>query len=86
LTSYSYFDGSYDDKKDYENLHKQLEEIESFKQVQVVHRLFYLSLPPDIFIKAATNVGNAAKTKTGWNRIVIEKPFGRDSKVNFKKI
>jgi len=43
-----------------------------------VNRLFYLSLPPDVFLDAATNVGNYCRTNIGWNRIVIEKPFGRD--------
>ena len=76
-----YIPGSYDKKDDYKALNEALEAIEKeSKHVVTTNRLFYLSLPPDIFIKAATNVGNLVKSKSGWNRIVVEKPFGRDSK------
>jgi len=49
------------------------------------HRFFYLSLPPSVFLVSATMLGKTCKTQNGYNRIVIEKPFGRDL-VTFKKL
>ncbi|KAL9650712.1 hypothetical protein ABK040_001766 [Willaertia magna] len=49
------------------------------------HRFFYLSLPPNVFLVSATMLGKNCKSRTGYNRIVIEKPFGRDS-ATFKKL
>jgi len=44
------------------------------------NRLFYLALPPRIFPTAIEQLGAAglASSPTGWVRLVIEKPFGRD--------
>jgi glucose-6-phosphate 1-dehydrogenase len=44
-----------------------------------------LSVPPNIFLSVATLVGKTNKSENGWNRIVIEKPFGRDLK-SFEKL
>jgi glucose-6-phosphate 1-dehydrogenase len=47
-------------------------------------RLFYLSLKPDLFGVAITELARAgllamsANEATAWRRVVIEKPFGRD--------
>lgn len=49
------------------------------------HRFFYLSLPPNVFLSSASMLGRTCKSQTGANRIVIEKPFGRDL-VTFKKL
>ncbi|KIY96886.1 glucose-6-phosphate 1-dehydrogenase [Monoraphidium neglectum] len=38
------------------------------------NRIFFLSIPPNVFLDAT---GNAAET--GWTRVIVEKPFGRDS-------
>ena len=45
--------------------------------------LFYMSTPPEVFATIATHLGRAGLVKalddpTGWTRIVVEKPFGRD--------
>ena len=44
------------------------------------NRLYYLSIAPDFFETALTNFAHAglAQDSTGWRRVVIEKPFGRD--------
>ena len=46
------------------------------------NRLFYLSIPPSVFLPAARALGNSGlitcDSHPGWTRIVIEKPFGRD--------
>lgn len=42
------------------------------------NRLFYLALPPTVFVEVCTAVKNGALTSTGWNRVIVEKPFGHD--------
>jgi len=42
------------------------------------NRLFYLALPPTAFVDAATGIQKACQSKTGWTRIIVEKPFGND--------
>lgn len=42
-------------------------------------RIFYLSIPPSVFVAAASAATRAASSVTGWTRVIVEKPFGRDS-------
>jgi len=42
------------------------------------HRLFYLAVPPSIFVATCASIKAAGLSESGWNRIVVEKPFGRD--------
>ncbi len=46
------------------------------------NRLFYLAIPPSIFLDVAHAIGNAGLVTCGghgpWSRVVLEKPFGRD--------
>jgi glucose-6-phosphate 1-dehydrogenase len=41
-------------------------------------RLFYLSIPPNIFTAVAASASRAASSQRGWTRMIVEKPFGRD--------
>jgi glucose-6-phosphate 1-dehydrogenase len=47
-----------------------------------VNRVFYLAIPPSIFLDVAHALGGAGLVQCGisdpWSRVVIEKPFGRD--------
>ena len=43
------------------------------------HRVFYMALPPSVFIPVAKGLKNNVYAKEGLNRIVVEKPFGEDS-------
>lgn len=43
------------------------------------NRLFYFALPPAVFLAAAATVSANAAGNNGWTRLVVEKPFGRDS-------
>ena len=45
----------------------------------VANRLFYLAVPPTVFTTAAAALSAHARSPRGWNRVVIEKPFGYDS-------
>eukprot|EP01123_Difflugia_compressa_P009288 TRINITY_DN3031_c1_g2_i2.p1 TRINITY_DN3031_c1_g2~~TRINITY_DN3031_c1_g2_i2.p1 ORF type:complete len:528 (+),score=107.36 TRINITY_DN3031_c1_g2_i2:106-1689(+) len=42
------------------------------------NRLFYLALPPNVFVEVCTAIKQGAMTSTGWNRVIVEKPFGHD--------
>lgn len=43
------------------------------------NRLFYLAMAPQFFGVIASNLNiQGLKTEPGWNRLVIEKPFGHD--------
>jgi glucose-6-phosphate 1-dehydrogenase len=73
----SYVSGSYEDAASFENLENHLKEIESAYKSNERHRVFYLALPPSVFIPVAKNV-KAYNYATGVNRIIVEKPFGKD--------
>ena len=43
------------------------------------NRVFYLALPPRVVPKVVDKLGAVGLTKSsGWTRVVVEKPFGRD--------
>jgi len=46
------------------------------------NRLFYLSIPPNIFVDAVKCASSSASSVNGWTRVIVEKPFGRDSKTS----
>lgn len=43
------------------------------------NRLFYLSIPPNIFVDVVRSASRTASSSSGWTRFIVEKPFGRDS-------
>ena len=43
------------------------------------NRIFYLSVPQEALLDVALSLADNAQTKRGWNRIIIEKPFGFDA-------
>eukprot|EP01055_Gregarina_sp_Pseudo9_P005215 Gregarina_sp_Pseudo_9__5214@NODE_578_length_2556_cov_30_349225_g547_i0_p1_GENE_NODE_578_length_2556_cov_30_349225_g547_i0NODE_578_length_2556_cov_30_349225_g547_i0_p1_ORF_typecomplete_len808_score178_33G6PD_C/PF02781_16/4_7e115G6PD_N/PF00479_22/5_1e51Glucosamine_iso/PF01182_20/5_2e42_NODE_578_length_2556_cov_30_349225_g547_i0272450 len=43
------------------------------------NRMLYLALPPDQFADAVRAMKAQAWSTTGWTRLIVEKPFGRDS-------
>ncbi|RYR53105.1 hypothetical protein Ahy_A06g028023 [Arachis hypogaea] len=43
------------------------------------NRLFYLSIPPNIFVDVVKCASLKASSRNGWTRVIVEKPFGRDS-------
>ncbi|AQK42732.1 Glucose-6-phosphate 1-dehydrogenase [Zea mays] len=46
---------------------------------RVSNRLFYLSIPPNIFLDVVKCASKSASSVNGWTRVIVEKPFGRDS-------
>ncbi|PKA63801.1 Glucose-6-phosphate 1-dehydrogenase 2, chloroplastic [Apostasia shenzhenica] len=71
-----YHAGQYNSEDDFAELHEKLKKHEVGR---ISNRLFYLSTPPDIFIDAVKNASNSASSANGWTRVIVEKPFGRDS-------
>ncbi|KAL4598653.1 hypothetical protein ACB092_11G073900 [Castanea dentata] len=43
------------------------------------NRLFYLAIPPNMFVDVARCAKHRASSETGWTRVIVEKPFGRDT-------
>jgi len=78
----TYHRGSYDKVEDFEGLEKLLGELEKqcLGTVGLGNRLFYYALPPNLFGDVSRCLKKAAMTTLGWNRVIIEKPFGKDTK------
>jgi glucose-6-phosphate 1-dehydrogenase len=72
-----YFSGGYDSESDFAKLGKEMDKQE--KHYAKGNRIFYLSLPPFLFVGASSASAKAASSSTGWTRTVVEKPFGRDA-------
>ncbi|KAF5821601.1 putative glucose-6-phosphate dehydrogenase, NAD(P)-binding domain superfamily [Helianthus annuus] len=47
--------------------------------MRVANRLFYLSIPPNIFIDGVKCASTSTSAANGWTRVIVEKPLGRDS-------
>ncbi|KAJ7957521.1 Glucose-6-phosphate 1-dehydrogenase [Quillaja saponaria] len=71
-----YHAGQYDSQENFADLDKKLKEHEGGR---VSNRLFYLSIPPNIFIDAVKCASLSASSGNGWTRVIVEKPFGHDS-------
>ncbi len=84
-----YVQGNFDDPATYETLGQRLEDVDQERGTNG-NRLYYLATPPSFYSHISAGLGNAGLVKrqeiysdpraNGWNRIVIEKPFGHDLK------
>lgn len=76
---FSYLQGHYDHAEDFVRLRKAIEEQE---QGRPGRRLFYLAVPPSVFLDVARSIHQAGLVyppdSDPWSRVVIEKPFGSD--------
>ena len=71
-----YVKGSYTNKEDFDLLEKQLEKVGG----KDANRIFYLALPPSVFESVTSQLKKCCMAKgNAWTRVIIEKPFGRDS-------
>ena len=70
-----YHAGLYDDPEDFKALHASMKEKEGGRGGM---RVFYLSIPPSIFVPVAQNAARHASMEVGNTRVIVEKPFGRD--------
>ncbi|XP_077211231.1 glucose-6-phosphate 1-dehydrogenase, chloroplastic-like isoform X2 [Tasmannia lanceolata] len=70
-----YHSGQYNSEENFSELDIKLKE----KEVgRLPNRLFFLSIPPNIFVDVVRCVSRCTSSATGWTRVIVEKPFGRD--------
>lgn len=74
----TYVSGGYEDGPSFANLNTHILELEEQFSGNERNRLFYLALPPSVFIPVAKNLKENCYSKAGANRIIVEKPFGKD--------
>lgn len=72
----SYVSGPYDEDSGFQELLKHIKELEGDRKT--ANRLFYMALPPSVFTQVARGLKKNCYSSTGINRIIIEKPFGKD--------
>ncbi|XP_062211058.1 inactive glucose-6-phosphate 1-dehydrogenase 4, chloroplastic isoform X2 [Phragmites australis] len=68
-----YIDAGHDNKDGMMRLNSRMAHIEG---THAANRIFYLAVPQEALLDVALSLADRAQTKKGWNRIIIEKPFG----------
>ncbi|XP_008316373.1 glucose-6-phosphate 1-dehydrogenase isoform X2 [Cynoglossus semilaevis] len=71
----SYLRGRYDDGPSFDQLGTHMSSLPGGTDA---NRLFYLALPPTVYQHVSTNIRAHCMSSRGWNRVIVEKPFGRD--------
>ncbi|XP_075898148.1 glucose-6-phosphate 1-dehydrogenase isoform X1 [Nelusetta ayraudi] len=71
----TYISGKYDDESSFSKLDTH---ITSLPGGPDANRLFYLALPPTVYHEVTRNIKHCCMSKKGWNRVIVEKPFGHD--------
>lgn len=76
----TYVSGQYDEDQGFEDLEKELQRCEETYEDKKSpkNRVFYMALPPSVFTVVAANFKKHNYSKGGINRIIVEKPFGKD--------
>lgn len=72
-----YHRGDYGSADTFEQLDKTLSETFE-KPFHKSNRLFYLAIPPKVFNNSCISINARSRSKKGWTRVVVEKPFGHD--------
>ncbi|KAJ8655091.1 glucose-6-phosphate dehydrogenase [Lichtheimia ornata] len=77
----TYHSGLYDDDASWKSLDDYLVKNEADRGVSQGHRnrVFYMALPPSVFIPVAKGVKKEVYSRDGVNRLIVEKPFGMDT-------
>lgn len=73
-----YRNGQYDDAPRVSEVFGEISEMESSTNSTSWNRLFYFAIPPNLFVTIGRALKEVAMSDNGWNRFIIEKPFGRD--------
>ncbi|XP_010674539.1 inactive glucose-6-phosphate 1-dehydrogenase 4, chloroplastic isoform X2 [Beta vulgaris subsp. vulgaris] len=73
LSKTCYVYGGYDNQEGIVKLNARMEQIEGERGS---NRIFYLSVPQEAVLDVASCIADNSQTKNGWNRVIIEKPFG----------
>ncbi|VDL63180.1 unnamed protein product [Nippostrongylus brasiliensis] len=71
--------GMYDEPEGFMDLKSLIDEVQKNSNNQPVNRLYYLALPPSVFVPVTTQLKeNCMDRGDSWTRVIIEKPFGHD--------
>ncbi|KAJ1770252.1 Glucose-6-phosphate 1-dehydrogenase [Coemansia sp. RSA 1824] len=77
----TYVSGKYDVAEDFQALRTEIEKGEHVLECSGSSdrvRVYYLALPPSVFVDVATQIKHNVYDGSCTNRVVIEKPFGHD--------
>lgn len=82
LKIFFYSQGFFDQTETFEKLKKELFAIDA-EWGMCTNKLFYFSVPPSFYDPIARHLAASGLTapcadETGWTRIIVEKPFGKD--------
>lgn len=82
LRMFSYHQGKFDVRDDYDTLAKELGRIDG-EWKTCANKLFYLAVPPSNYKTIFTHLAASGLTipcgpDGGWTRVLVEKPFGHD--------
>uniref|UniRef100_A0A7S1Z999 Glucose-6-phosphate 1-dehydrogenase n=1 Tax=Trieres chinensis TaxID=1514140 RepID=A0A7S1Z999_TRICV len=87
-----YRSGAYDSVEAVGTVFEELKVAEKASGRPVANRLFYFAIPPSVFVpigkslkEAVIGPGDKEGRNGGWDRLIIEKPFGKDSE-SFEKL
>jgi len=83
LEHFQYSQGQFDDVSTYEKTRELLDSIDQ-SWGQCSNKLLYLSVPPSLYELILNNLADSGLSvpcddESGWTRILIEKPFGKDA-------
>jgi glucose-6-phosphate 1-dehydrogenase len=81
LSQCYYVSGQYDVASDFHRLNQEIQQLEhQFSNGSSVrNRVFYLAIPPSVFIPVAHQLHTQCHAgSVGWTRVIVEKPFGHD--------
>lgn len=68
----SYVSGQYDQDESFQQLDKHLQDME--KDQKDAHRIFYMALPPSVFIPVSQHLKKNCYPKNGIARIIVRPP------------
>lgn len=79
LARVNYFNGGYDSAESFAALDSRTNELTAaaLPDCNIQNRIFYFAIPPNVFLQAAGAIKSSARAN-GFNRLVVEKPFGHD--------
>ncbi|KAL2919681.1 Glucose-6-phosphate 1-dehydrogenase [Polyrhizophydium stewartii] len=78
LDKCTYVSGQYDQPESYQKLRTAVEHVEGIVAGKR-HRIFYMALPPSVFAVASKGLKENVYIADGTNRLIVEKPFGKDT-------
>uniref|UniRef100_A0A3P9NJ27 Glucose-6-phosphate 1-dehydrogenase n=1 Tax=Poecilia reticulata TaxID=8081 RepID=A0A3P9NJ27_POERE len=71
----TYISGKYADDASFSKLNAHMLALPGGPEA---NRLFYLALPPTVYHDVTKNIKQHCMSTKGWNRVIVEKPFGHD--------